>query len=355
MNITFLIGNGFDLNLGLNTKYSDFYDFYFDDIIRDSDIIRFKNNILKNKELWSDAELAFGKYTEQFKSPDGADTFCDCHEDFCRKLAIYLENEESKFLIDKNDIKTLTKEFAVSISNYYRFFREAPKNKIIESFNYFGYGFNYNFINFNYTRTLDKLVDMVNSAELLGTRKYGDRLYQNNVNQEVFHVHGFTNQDMVLGVDNENQIHNLDIFKDQSIWSKHQIIKQKSNEMNDRLVDESVYNLIMKTDLFYIYGMSLGETDTLWWKRIIERMVSHSFVRLIIHQYGAPNRDFMSMKYRKFEDEVKTKFLNYSSEIDDAIKNLLIGRIHIDSGNIFGGLQNIANQRVENFVALEQI
>lgn len=28
MNITFLIGNGFDLNLKLNTRYSDFYKYY---------------------------------------------------------------------------------------------------------------------------------------------------------------------------------------------------------------------------------------------------------------------------------------------------------------------------------------
>ena len=30
MNITFLIGNGFDLNLNLNTRYSDFYKYYIE-------------------------------------------------------------------------------------------------------------------------------------------------------------------------------------------------------------------------------------------------------------------------------------------------------------------------------------
>ena len=28
MNIVFLIGNGFDLNLGLKTRYRNFYDYY---------------------------------------------------------------------------------------------------------------------------------------------------------------------------------------------------------------------------------------------------------------------------------------------------------------------------------------
>ncbi len=30
MNITFLIGNGFDLNLGLKTRYTDFYKYYME-------------------------------------------------------------------------------------------------------------------------------------------------------------------------------------------------------------------------------------------------------------------------------------------------------------------------------------
>lgn len=28
MNVTFLLGNGFDLNLGLSTSYKDFYSYY---------------------------------------------------------------------------------------------------------------------------------------------------------------------------------------------------------------------------------------------------------------------------------------------------------------------------------------
>ena len=37
MNVTFLVGNGFDINLGLKTKYTDFYPSYlakgYDDIL----------------------------------------------------------------------------------------------------------------------------------------------------------------------------------------------------------------------------------------------------------------------------------------------------------------------------------
>ena len=64
MNVTFLIGNGFDLNLGLKTKYSDFITTYCAENDKDSDLIKkFKKNIHKNPDLWASAELAFGQRT----------------------------------------------------------------------------------------------------------------------------------------------------------------------------------------------------------------------------------------------------------------------------------------------------
>ena len=43
MYITFLIGNGFDINLGLKTSYSDFYDCYKNRASKDSVILRWMN------------------------------------------------------------------------------------------------------------------------------------------------------------------------------------------------------------------------------------------------------------------------------------------------------------------------
>ena len=53
MNITFFIGNGFDINLGLNTKYSDFYPYF----IEKSTITNMIRAWLQEDELlWSDLE-----------------------------------------------------------------------------------------------------------------------------------------------------------------------------------------------------------------------------------------------------------------------------------------------------------
>ena len=49
MNVTFLIGNGFDINLGLDTRYSDFYPYFIKNASSDNMI---RNWISKDIELW---------------------------------------------------------------------------------------------------------------------------------------------------------------------------------------------------------------------------------------------------------------------------------------------------------------
>lgn len=70
MNITFLIGNGFDLNLTVKTDYINFLEYYCncsskvkDGQGNDPEIEKFKKLISENIELWSDLEKALGQKT----------------------------------------------------------------------------------------------------------------------------------------------------------------------------------------------------------------------------------------------------------------------------------------------------
>ena len=81
MNITFLIGNGFDRNLGLNTTYSDFTKHYKSIETNNETIKQFRKDIDDDKELWFDAEIAMGKYTEKFGEGEAA-AYSACHTDF---------------------------------------------------------------------------------------------------------------------------------------------------------------------------------------------------------------------------------------------------------------------------------
>lgn len=67
MNILYLIGNGFDLNLGLNTRYSDFYRNYVKDASSDKDIKKLKETITSSIDDWSDMEMALGNFTKDIK------------------------------------------------------------------------------------------------------------------------------------------------------------------------------------------------------------------------------------------------------------------------------------------------
>lgn len=76
MNITFLIGNGFDRNLGLATTYSDFVKEYKKSVGKTDNLKNFRKHIEENEELWSAAELAIGVYTANFEKGQ-ADAFTE--------------------------------------------------------------------------------------------------------------------------------------------------------------------------------------------------------------------------------------------------------------------------------------
>lgn len=97
MNITFLIGNGFDLNLGLKTHYKDFYNVYCkgDECTTDS-VQDLKDDILKKPATWADAELAFGEFSNKFKK-ELSKKYLNCHNNFCLALSSYLQQQESHF------------------------------------------------------------------------------------------------------------------------------------------------------------------------------------------------------------------------------------------------------------------
>ncbi|HCI65442.1 MAG TPA: hypothetical protein DER12_02225 [Lachnospiraceae bacterium] len=95
MNITFMIGNGFDLNIGLKTRYKDFILEYLKIDTKDDMLKKFKQDIDRNADLWSSAELAFGQYTNEFScEKNEVETFANCHENFCVNLAEYLKKQE---------------------------------------------------------------------------------------------------------------------------------------------------------------------------------------------------------------------------------------------------------------------
>ena len=109
MNVLYLIGNGFDLRLGLPTRYADFLEFYKGQTPqlgdghsqREEAIKKYKERFFaemaeregRGEEQWKDLEIARGEFTTAFG--DDADGFCDFYEDMNRSLEAYLSQWNS--------------------------------------------------------------------------------------------------------------------------------------------------------------------------------------------------------------------------------------------------------------------
>lgn len=102
MKILYILGNGFDLNLGMKTSYKDFYEYYKSIETSNTTIKDLKSNISNNYKNWSDLEFALGQYTDEFKT---VEEFDDAFEDIGEKLAEYLKKKK----ISLNRIKLIKK------------------------------------------------------------------------------------------------------------------------------------------------------------------------------------------------------------------------------------------------------
>lgn len=68
MNVTYIIGNGFDLNLGLETGYQAFYNYYIKVPSPNSQVKLLKDSIEQDGyELWSDLEIGLGKISAKYE------------------------------------------------------------------------------------------------------------------------------------------------------------------------------------------------------------------------------------------------------------------------------------------------
>ena len=95
--IAFLIGNGFDLNIGLATRYDQFCKHYLKEHSEDF----LAKSMKTDMKLWSDLELALGKVTEQVQA-GYENCFGESKDLLELSLADYLENEQGKVIITED-------------------------------------------------------------------------------------------------------------------------------------------------------------------------------------------------------------------------------------------------------------
>ncbi|WP_214858503.1 AbiH family protein [Exiguobacterium sp. s191] len=340
MNITFLIGNGFDINIGLNTSYSSFYehlknrnhenqknklienilnDYFNKEILKDSS--KDKKDSIEQID-WSDFEIAVGSYTKKIETKKEIEEFIKDYEEFIDYFTSYIEegidNNLLEFWMEEN-----LNSFENSIKNPINTYERDQHELTVRYSNYRNITKNFNYVIFNYTEIFDLL-----------HQNWKKHYSQTGItSNSPIHIHGYCQEQILLGVNDESQIHSK-LSSNESL--QMMMIKTISNQyaLSTRL--ERTISVIKNSELIIIYGMSLGESDKFWWELIIERLKKDSKKSVLIYAYESDQKGLIKHHRRMMnkQKEWKEKLLKYASEEEKEILSKQIF-IQFDTLKIF--------------------
>lgn len=293
MNTVYLIGNGFDVCQNMATRYWQFYDNHYTKLSKEglSPALRdFRKAITEyvkkekygdktpsNDEIdWSDLEKALGVYAKELTD---AQDYKDIILDINKELNLYIKSQNEGFTITEKNAEKICKDFcnpdARSYLNYeeYLAMRQFKKNIGSESVD---------IINFNYTSTIEKILSAYTQNAVI------KNIVGNNASiNQVLHIHGHLEKEpaILVGVNDPSQIHNEKFRTDQSILDL--IVKPETNKMFGNGKINQAKTLINQSQVFVLFGVSMGETDNMWWELIGKSLLSKD-VRLIWFVYESP-------------------------------------------------------------------
>lgn len=325
MNVTFLIGNGFDLACGLKSSYPDVYEEYIKQPSQSQVVEKFKEDLVANKTKekwgnWSDFEMGMAEYAKNFINEK---ELIECVSDFKAFLEKHLAQEEKKFL---TEYEIIEKHYGQSLQKYiqngvYDFHKGITK-KIEREIEDLGNGtiWNYSFINFNYTGVLKKVI-----SEHIFTSK------------RIFNIHGeLVNHDVILGVDNVEQIKSsFNISKK----GKRIFLKPYLNGENDPNKVDYIKDIIQTSSCVCLFGISLGDSDLTWKNELITWLKASTNHHLFIFDYECANKKItdLSLKLNEEEDRKEEKLIGFGlSNLEDISEqiHLPIGKKIFAIGNL---------------------
>lgn len=316
MNIVYIIGNGFDLNLGLKTSYQDFYKFYDKQDSSGKKVIKeLKESIKSDIETWSDLELSLGRYTSSLESSDHVKMIIF---DIVEKLCIYLEKEQDKIDYSKlnrnvfiNDLLNPEKYLSKRDQDELRVWKQRWNNNS---------KINLHILTFNYTKTIEKILGQEISHVQIGLKENKSAILGG-----IEHIHGFIDERPVLGVNDVDQIGNEEFYQLQEVVEV--IVKPIHNQELGHTRDDYCIQLIKNANLVCVFGSSIGETDKKWWEEIGYRV--GNVCRLIIFKRAPEMKPILQIQEAPIRRNIKDQFLSMTNlsetEKEDAKQSIYVG------------------------------
>lgn len=349
-NIMALVGNGFDiqvlnsLNKHIKTSYYDFYNFLVWQKINKSNILFSQMKSMKNKyeedpeinhnlQNWSDFESGI---ISIFK--DRWVSYSDLEES--------LEELRSYFSIFLNEVVTPevnnnlgkhAQENSLANNTFQKFLGDLSDDDMVKcefpkkTDHYSLY--NWQIFNFNFTSLLDnymyldrkqfnpephKTVDTnylfyPNPRSVDGGWGNRDTIWSSYVISNVVHPHGYQNipKSMLFGINSQEQVYSVGGRKLNSFikpyWAQN---------------DLKYAHLFEDTDLYIIFGMSLGITDQWWWRKIVDSLET-SDSELILYNYCHSASEVL-------QETVKEQFMKASGWLgEDTRKSRIMDKIYV--------------------------
>lgn len=330
MNITFFVGNGFDINLGLKTRYSDFYPYFIEHASKENMI---RDWLIADEMNWSDLELELGKKLNLI-TKDVKERFIDDLLELDDLLLDYLELEQNKIDI-KGKEELVANEFHKSFKSIIKGLSEEEVDSIISTKNIYASEDNkYCFITFNYTHVLKLLFESAKTKKgIIESRRMASGGIKQDSFGIVYHIHGTINEGMILGVNDASQISNKELVNDKEFLDS--FVKVNINATTGQRRMKHAEEIIKASRIICVFGMSIGDTDKLWWERIVKWLRENQNNKfLIFYRTNEEERVRLRRKnpiaVNRLTNEIKSNFLSKCGvRNDDKDYEMIANRIFV--------------------------
>lgn len=324
MNIVFLIGNGFDINLGMKTSYADFYHHYISTYksVASEPVSRLMASISQYKDtnLWADLERGLGEYTAHVGTIEEL-----------REVYFHLNDALKNYLtVQVPDKKYLTANAVAKLkADLFQPFQEFKPRLRQEIVSFMNPGSsstdNVDIITFNYTDTIEKILASSNFKLPfeLGVKNVTNgtkRMLKN-----IYHIHGtLKDTELIMGVNDKSQIKSEQLAKDPS--ARLMLVKPETTTNRGDFLDDNCEKVIREADMYCLFGLSLGETDQKWWDLLASRF-STANVRIIYYAHTdkpiVHSQDLWDLE-RGYRDMLLDKFAEKSTD-----REVLATRVYV--------------------------
>ena len=300
--VTFLIGNGFDRGMGLKSGYDDFYKLYLtqgsgfhpgdkkNKKFEDKGLVEVLRDAEDNqKKDWADYEIALGAHSKKtcYEDENARARLMGQNDNFQAMFYAYLKEREEKMIFAMKASKKKTKrlekvkeQMEHALESFYAAENIKESHEKVANILQYTWGHKrrrrYQFVCFNYSSVLDNCVKQIKDPKAEDIK--------------VHHVHGELNESSttkVMGVNDEGQMGNAFAYSDEDICRLHKWRMMKRNGHQKQY--ETGVEMIWESDVIVLYGVSLGETDKVWWQIIYQWLLENSDRHLIIYEYGVKN------------------------------------------------------------------